>query len=404
MKCEVIRDLIPLYDEKLCSDESSALVEEHIKNCAACKSLLEELPRTEPPKADMNSIKPFVNIKRKLRARIAALIVMGAVLLAVLIPVGYLTVNQIFHIRGGTDFEDLIYKHEVKAFAETIAEGRFDEYANQFENMVIGVDSDGDLITYRSFIQEQLNEAYENVRQYEPKVGEITSTYFKADDGHVSRLLYLCIEFTRSDGSVLPVLLTIYSDNGPYRIDMYTTPAQYMGLDPEKPLCEQYANADVPDDIKDICAFINTLYLAGNIAESKNYDIDIMDMALKKNADETFDEEREKLTRDIIGMRFAHSDINAVCKGISEFGKTNYSLDASVGFKKFDKQRNMFYYPVMLIGSDGENEATVSVKLYFDEYGFYSPRDEDIRGVKGNSDLEMKMAEIFGWKNFQQPC
>lgn len=110
MKCEIIRDLIPLYDENLCSAESAALVEEHIQTCAACKGLLEKLPKTDIPKFDPNGIKPFLKINRKLRARTATLIALGSVLLAVLIPIGYLTVNQIFHFKGGTDFEDILAK------------------------------------------------------------------------------------------------------------------------------------------------------------------------------------------------------------------------------------------------------------------------------------------------------
>ncbi len=76
MKCEVIRDLIPLYDEKLCSPESAALVEEHIKTCTACQALLETLPKTELPKATPDEIKPFVRIRRRLRARDIGLIVL----------------------------------------------------------------------------------------------------------------------------------------------------------------------------------------------------------------------------------------------------------------------------------------------------------------------------------------
>lgn len=56
----------------------------------------------------------------------------------------------------------------------------------------------------------------------------------------------------------------------------------------------------------------------------------------------------------------------------------------------------MLYYPVMLIGSDGEREAVVLIKLYYDEIGLHSPHPEDIRGITGDSDLEKKLAGIFG--------
>ena len=43
MKCEVIRDLLPLYHDGVCSSESKALVEEHLENCSACQKELETM-------------------------------------------------------------------------------------------------------------------------------------------------------------------------------------------------------------------------------------------------------------------------------------------------------------------------------------------------------------------------
>lgn len=36
MKCKVIQDLLPLYHDGVCSEESRALVEEHLKTCEIC--------------------------------------------------------------------------------------------------------------------------------------------------------------------------------------------------------------------------------------------------------------------------------------------------------------------------------------------------------------------------------
>jgi phage head maturation protease len=41
--CEIIRDLIPLCAEGLCSDDSKALIEEHIRTCEECRKLYEEI-------------------------------------------------------------------------------------------------------------------------------------------------------------------------------------------------------------------------------------------------------------------------------------------------------------------------------------------------------------------------
>ncbi len=46
MKCGVIRDLLPLYHDGVCSEESRALVEEHLEGCEACR---EELSGMDAP-------------------------------------------------------------------------------------------------------------------------------------------------------------------------------------------------------------------------------------------------------------------------------------------------------------------------------------------------------------------
>ena len=43
LECDVIRDLLPLYAEKLASPASSALVEQHLAACPACRAELEQL-------------------------------------------------------------------------------------------------------------------------------------------------------------------------------------------------------------------------------------------------------------------------------------------------------------------------------------------------------------------------
>ena len=57
MKCNVIKDLIPLYIDDCCSKESAALVKEHLESCAECKELYEDMkapaevvPASAPPK------------------------------------------------------------------------------------------------------------------------------------------------------------------------------------------------------------------------------------------------------------------------------------------------------------------------------------------------------------------
>ncbi len=49
-KCEMIKDLLPLYEEDLVSEQTKQEIEEHLKSCANCSSIYEPpLPKIEVP-------------------------------------------------------------------------------------------------------------------------------------------------------------------------------------------------------------------------------------------------------------------------------------------------------------------------------------------------------------------
>ena len=43
MKCEIIRDLLPLYIDGLTSKESNQEIEKHLKNCEECQKYYQEM-------------------------------------------------------------------------------------------------------------------------------------------------------------------------------------------------------------------------------------------------------------------------------------------------------------------------------------------------------------------------
>lgn len=47
LNCNVIRDLLPLYADQICSGESRELVEEHLAECGNCSALLRQMHSTE---------------------------------------------------------------------------------------------------------------------------------------------------------------------------------------------------------------------------------------------------------------------------------------------------------------------------------------------------------------------
>lgn len=46
VSCEIIKDLLPLYCDGVCSPDSRAMVEKHLTECDSCKTELEQMHTT----------------------------------------------------------------------------------------------------------------------------------------------------------------------------------------------------------------------------------------------------------------------------------------------------------------------------------------------------------------------
>ncbi len=84
INCAIIKDILPLYIDGVVSDETKALIEEHLSNCNICKRELELLkqPTIIPDNIDakLDVVQPLrvfkKRMKRKGRLAVAALLIM----------------------------------------------------------------------------------------------------------------------------------------------------------------------------------------------------------------------------------------------------------------------------------------------------------------------------------------
>ena len=65
IKCEVIQDLLQLYVDDLCSEESNKLVEQHLESCEECRGFLDTIKEREPL-IDNCEVEVDTTIERKL--------------------------------------------------------------------------------------------------------------------------------------------------------------------------------------------------------------------------------------------------------------------------------------------------------------------------------------------------
>lgn len=76
ISCNVIEDLLPLYHDGVCSEDSRKLVEEHLKTCKKCGNMKEELD-SEPEENGVDDKKAIQGIRKSIRKRTVRGIALG---------------------------------------------------------------------------------------------------------------------------------------------------------------------------------------------------------------------------------------------------------------------------------------------------------------------------------------
>lgn len=85
MKCKIIQDLLPLYCDKLTSQESNEEIEKHLHDCEECTDIYTTMKQKEDIiKAEDKDIQPLKKVKKKSVIKIIAGFTAGLVLLGTL--------------------------------------------------------------------------------------------------------------------------------------------------------------------------------------------------------------------------------------------------------------------------------------------------------------------------------
>lgn len=274
MKCNVARDLLPLYFEGLCSEETKRELEEHMEHCGACGELKRSL-ETEQEWPDKNRewnrpIEPFRKIHRKLRRKNILIAACVLFLLLSAACTAALAYGQI--ARKGVSFEWICeairFRHIGKQFAggdiETLYQVLYNGYQSwDAESGVIRL-AYGDRESYDEDMKEAILEKYH--RYFDGK--ELTYQgiedigYRETPGVGWSRTLSICLKFQGKDN--LEYYMNFYRAlDGQYLVDdffgnpymAYTAGGETAAPETEK--AEPYHTEDslfscLPNGLRDI--------------------------------------------------------------------------------------------------------------------------------------------------------
>lgn len=88
-KCEIVKDLLPNYNEKLTSDNTNSFIEEHLSSCSSCNNIYKNmndkvnLDLTDKIDYDINDIKSLKKLNSKIKKALFLGITIGLLILII---------------------------------------------------------------------------------------------------------------------------------------------------------------------------------------------------------------------------------------------------------------------------------------------------------------------------------
>lgn len=209
LPCDIVQDLLPLYEDDLCSQATREAVEEHLRECETCgkqHTAVQELTEPEVVVEPRQEKKAVAKSFRKIRDRWIASIV----IILLMIPVGYLGWGQ---YRGsGPSFTNLYELYLGNQFMHCLEAG---DYEKAFQYVSLE-DKRNDWLQ-QWFTEEKMKNFEEDAKAKFTELGEKVE-----QAGGIGEVQYLGIDVGgMNDGAVYYLIrFALMFDGVRYRVEV----------------------------------------------------------------------------------------------------------------------------------------------------------------------------------------
>lgn len=380
--CAMIADLIPLYAEGLCSEESRAAVEAHIAECEECRRLYEAVPQTAAPAnaAMPDEAKVFKKVSRKMKKNKWLSYSLLGLLAVIICGIGYLSCGQIVKKTGIQSFDTVFESIRMKKLAKEMGSGDFSNYVKILSydpygthQYTLGLASDM-YEKAEKLLTDSFAETYGDTKLKSVKV--------KSDYYDLLSMGYV-MDAEGFSSNVFPIVsdVTLEFENGRYQEFFF-----YRGADGGY-LCNAFevynsgmtVSDGTPrsrrDPNQEINKFCQAMFYLG--------DPDILAPRgwMEKRLLGTPNAEKEQQTAaDSISMRFSETVRGRIYENVLAF-KAKYSFTSvTVSHMQFDYDKKELYWTMALEAADEKGKAVMLTRFTRDLTGLI-PQDAALNTV-----------------------
>ena len=376
--CRIIEDLIPLYCEGLCSDETKSAVEAHIKDCDACRILCRAKPETVPPEPERipDETKVFKKVRRTLTKHKWLDRILILLLAVLLLGIGVLSLGQIMKEQYVPSFETVFETMRIRKLTKEMARGDFSTFVNVMSYEPYGTH------LYTAGLGNLIYETAENMltESYAETFGDTKLKSLKVKSGYQCLITYgnmlseagyrtknyavasdAMLEF--ADGRFLRLTFYPGRDGGYfcYAAEVYNSGAMISdGI--------QKSKADPNQKVNPFC---RTMYYLS--------DPDILAPRgwMEKLFLKTYTTDKdEKLRADSISLRFSETVRDSIYDNVSAFCKQYQAVSCTISHMQFDSGKKELYWTMTLEAKDDKGTAVLLTRFTRDISGLLPQEPE----------------------------
>lgn len=355
--CGIIEDLIPLYAENLCSDESRAAVEAHLQHCERCRKLADALPAAPsvPEEAVPDEAKTFRKVNRFMTKNRRLNLVLILLLALILLGLGLLTVGQIDKSLGVPSFESIVDRFRIRRLVRMIAEGDAEGFLPQLT-----------CDNYTGFSSlSQTSSAYADTAK---KYSALLPDAYQAAYGGEK------VQHIKLETEYVPFILS--SENGAMGNDQVRSEAvvtfqsgKTMTVDLSKSALDGKFDIHVTDDQaeSDMMSFLlqgtgndycNLINLIANPSFER-----LPGMLVNRMAKEAATEEAEKLHCAYIANCFDTESRAAILERIRSFRESYTVTNCILSQMHYDTETKTIFWDLTLEAEDGSGKALLETRF-----------------------------------------
>lgn len=212
ISCKIIEDLLPLYADKVCSEESGALVEKHIAECGKCRAKLEAMTEEIPKSSENIPEMKNGNAFKKYHRRYVRLVVITLLLCAaVMIPAVFcsvLTINE--NSNQGMSWSTLKMNSELRKLGSKFRQGKYLEALDMMYLPNQDTYSEQELAGFKELFAEDLEDYFSE----HPIVKVDVFSQQTFDDNVYGKLILELEERRNNTHNIYAQILEFDYDNG----------------------------------------------------------------------------------------------------------------------------------------------------------------------------------------------